>query len=60
MVNNEPLDSSTARLTGACEKLHKTCESFHKTITIFYVELAAFVLVGTFSLGVEFGKKLCN
>lgn len=43
-----------------CDKITRDCESIRRAFIVIYVELAVFVLAGTFGLGVTIGKTLCR
>ena len=46
-------------MDAALGRIHKNIQSIHRAINIIYIEIAIFILAGTFVLGVEIGKKLC-
>ena len=48
------------KFNSICDKITKDCQSIRKAIVVFYVELAVFILAGTFGLGVTIGKTLCR
>ena len=47
-------------ITLLANKITKDCASIRRAIIVIYIELAVFVLVGTFGLGVTIGRTLCR